>query len=59
VGELEQELNHVREEASTDKKKLEDELKEEQCKNREADTLLATVSIGKANNPRPCVFQLV
>jgi hypothetical protein len=35
--------------ASAEKKKLEDELKEEQHKNQDADTLLATVSASKAN----------
>jgi hypothetical protein len=42
-----------------DKKKLEDELKEEQQKNCDIDTLLTSVSAGKANYPRPCASQIV
>jgi hypothetical protein len=59
VAELEQDLKWVREEPAADKKKLEDELKEEQHKNRDADELLMPVSAGKANYPRPCASQLV
>jgi hypothetical protein len=51
VGELKQKLKRVWEEAAADKKLLEDKMKEEQRKNREADTLLMTVSIGKTNDP--------
>jgi hypothetical protein len=49
VTELKQELNRVCEAAASDKKKLEDELKEENRKNLEVDRLLTTVSTGKAN----------
>lgn len=50
VEQLEQELKWVREETAADKKKLEDELKEEQHKNRDADKLLTSVSASKANH---------
>jgi hypothetical protein len=50
VTKLEQELKRVREEAAVDKKKLEDELKEEQRKNHDADTLLMTVSMLTVNS---------
>jgi hypothetical protein len=49
VGELEQDLKLVHEEAAADKKKLEDELLEEKHKNQEADALLNTVSTSKTN----------
>ena len=49
MTEHEQELKQVREAAAADKRKLEDELKEEKRKNREANTLLNAVSIGKTN----------
>jgi hypothetical protein len=51
VRELEQKLKQVREKAAVDKKKLEDELKEEQWKNNEAKTSLTTVRAGKTNGP--------
>jgi hypothetical protein len=54
VAELKQELKQVREEAAADKKKLEDDLKEEQCKNQEADELLMTMSAGKAADAKLC-----
>jgi hypothetical protein len=55
ADQLEQELKRVNEEATAEKKRLKEGLKEEQRKNRDADELLTSVSAGKANHPRPCV----
>jgi hypothetical protein len=51
ADQLEKELKRVNEEATVEKKRLEEELKEEQRKNRDADELLTSVSAGKANHP--------
>jgi hypothetical protein len=50
VVELEQELKQVRELAAADKKKLEDELAEENRRTREATAQFNTSSIGKVQN---------
>jgi predicted nuclease with TOPRIM domain len=56
---LEQELKRVKEEATAEKKRLEDELKEEQCKNQDHDELLMSMSAGNANHPQPCASRLL
>jgi regulator of sigma D len=47
ITELEQELKQVREAAAAEKKRLEDELAEEKCKDKEATVQFNALAIGK------------
>jgi hypothetical protein len=49
ITDLKQELKQVREAATAEKKRLEDELCEEKCKATEATAQFNTLSIGRSN----------